>query len=268
MRGQVATGWFVLTLPAIAIAYPGGTPDFQTNVAPFCAGCHSSRSEEALAGTGEAALKQLAERKHMAVILEGKKGYESLTPSDREALAEQIRALDEASTVSVIVPKEVMAGSTFQVTVNVTGGGGPVVGVALVDRDHRWHARPASAVGWQIAAPPSIVGPDGQPQTTWLERRPADRDRNLSFVNITGIASDPAAGTWSSAKVVFSLRAPDRPGNYPLAAAYLYGTEKSTILGYTTNSMGRKSVRGGFTGGSGRVMFSPLSQVRVTAAQR
>ena len=39
-----------LAAPWVAGAYPGGTPDFQTDVAPFCAACHSSRSEEALAG--------------------------------------------------------------------------------------------------------------------------------------------------------------------------------------------------------------------------
>ena len=41
-----------------ASAYPGGTPSFQTDVAPFCAGCHSSRDAAALAGTGERATKE------------------------------------------------------------------------------------------------------------------------------------------------------------------------------------------------------------------
>ncbi len=67
----------VLAAPLVSSAYPGGTPDFQTNVAPFCAGCHSSRSLEVL--DGEVAGKQLAERKHIALILEGKKGYEALS---------------------------------------------------------------------------------------------------------------------------------------------------------------------------------------------
>jgi hypothetical protein len=63
--------------------------------------------------------------------------------------------------------------------------------------------------------------------------------------------------------VVFTLRAPDRPGSYPLAAAYLYGTEKSTVLGYTTNAMGFKEPRGGLAGHSGRVLFSDLLQIEV-----
>ena len=63
--------------------------------------------------------------------------------------------------------------------------------------------------------------------------------------------------------MIFTLRAPDRPGSYPLAASYWYGTEKSTLLGYTENAVGWKEVRGGFTGGSGRVMFTPLQQIQV-----
>ena len=38
-----------------AIAYPGGTPVYQTDAAPFCASCHSSRSADALAGATSAA---------------------------------------------------------------------------------------------------------------------------------------------------------------------------------------------------------------------
>ena len=65
------------------------------------------------------------------------------------------------------------------------------------------------------------------------------------------------------AEVVFTLRAPAAPGTYPLAAAYWYGTEKATLLGYTTNALGQKEVRGGVAGGSGRVMFSKLQQIQV-----
>ena len=93
-----------LVAPAGAIAYPGGTPDFQTDAAPYCAGCHSSRSAEALAGAGDRAAKEVAESKHLAVVLSGQKGYASLTEIDRHALAEQIRALDEASTVTLAAP--------------------------------------------------------------------------------------------------------------------------------------------------------------------
>lgn len=256
----------VLALAGAAAAYPGGTPSFQSDVAPFCAGCHSSRDPAALAGAGERAAKEVAEQKHIAVILSGQQGYEALSEPDRKTLVDQIRALDAASTVEIKAPAQVKAGEVFQVQVRVTGGAGPVVGVGLVDRDHRWYARPAASAGWQIAAPPEISA-GGKPRMEWLERRPAEYGRNLSFVNVPGIQSDAAAQKWASAEVVFTLRAPAAPGSYPLAAAYWYGTEKSTLLGYTTNSLGQKEVRGGLAGGSGRVVFTKLQQIKVQAAQ-
>ncbi len=252
-----------LVAPAVAGAYPGGTPDFQTDAAPYCAACHSSRNTDELAGTGARAAKEIAENKHLAVVLSGQKGYTSLTEIDRHALAEQIRALDEASTVTLAAPASLQPGQTFDVRVDVTGGAGPVVGIALVDRDHRWYARPAASAGWHVIAPPKITGPDGQLQTEWLARRPAEFDRNVSYVNVEKIASDASTKTWSKASVVFTLRAPERPGVYPLAAVYLYGTEKSTVLGYTTSPAGYKEPRGGFTGGSGRVLFTPVQSIKV-----
>lgn len=250
-------------LPLAAAAYPGGTPDYQTDVAPFCSSCHSSRTADELAGAGERAEKEVAERKHIAVILSGQKGYADLSEADRQTLAAQIRALDAASTVSLKSPSSVKPGETFQVQVSVTGGAGPVVGVGLVDRAHRWYARPAASAGWTVVAPPEITGSDGKPRMDWLDKRPASLGRNLSFVNVPGIKSDSAKGIWDSAEVVFTLRAPDRPGSYPLAASYWYGTEKSTLLGYTENALGRKEVRGGVTGASGRVMFSKVHQITV-----
>ncbi len=260
--------WLLLAAAAFlaplgASAYPGGTPDFQTDAAPYCAGCHSSRSVDALAGSGDRAAKEVAESKHLAVVLSGQKGYASLTEIDRRALADQIRALDAASTVTLAAPPSLQPGQTFDVRVDVTGGAGPVVGVALVDRDQRWYARPAASAGWRVIAPPKITGPDGQLQTEWLDRRPAEFDRNISFVNIAKIASDASTRSWSKASVVFTLRAPERPGAYPLAAVYLYGTEKSTVLGYTTSPIGYKEPRGGFTGGSGRVLFTPVQTIKV-----
>ena len=47
----VALAAWVLSvaLSGVAVAYPGGTPYYQTDVSPYCAGCHSSISEDALA---------------------------------------------------------------------------------------------------------------------------------------------------------------------------------------------------------------------------
>jgi hypothetical protein len=264
-KGILAIGGMLLAcaLPAAVAAYPGGTPSFQTDAAPYCAGCHSSRDAEALAGAGERADKEVAERKHIAVILAGEHGYASLSESDRQTLAAQIRALDAASSVSLKAPAAVKPGDTFQVQVSVTGGAGPVVGVALVDRAHRWYARPAASAGWAVVAPPEILGADGKPRPEWLEKRPEAAGRNISFVNVPGIESNSATGRWDSAEVLFTLRAPDRPGTYPLAAAFFYGTEKSTLLGYTENAVGVKEVRGGLGGGSGRVMFTGVQAIVV-----
>jgi len=250
-------------LPLVASAYPGGTPSYQTDVAPFCAACHSSRSVDALAGAGDRAEQEVAESKHIAVILSGQQGYRSLSEPDRLRLAVQIRALDAASTVTLSAASTVEPGQAFQVRVNVTGGAGPVVGVALVDSAHRWYARPAASAGWSVVAPPAITGSDGKPRTDWLEQRPESAGRNLSFVNVTGIASDAVSSRWDAAQVIFTLRAPDRPGSYPLAAAYFYGTEKATLLGYTTDAKGRKQVRGGLSGGSGRLLFTPVQMIQV-----
>jgi hypothetical protein len=249
--------------PLGAAAYPGGTPNYQTDVGPFCASCHSSRAVEALAWVGERAENEVAERKHIAGILAGEKGYASLSEADRQNLAGQIRALDVASSVSLTTPDTVKVAQTFEVTVSLTGGAGPSVGVALVDANHRWYARPAAAAGWAVVAPPQIIGPDGQPQFDWLAKRPESMGRNLSFVNVTGISSNSAAQQWASARVTFTLRAPDRPGSYPLTAVYLYGTEKSSLLGYTTDAAGSKEVRGGLGGGSGRVLFTPVKKISV-----
>jgi hypothetical protein len=242
-------------LVGVAGAYPGGTPSYQTDVAPFCAGCHSSRSVDMLEGSPDRAAKETSERKHIAVVLSGQKGYSSLSEPDRLALAEQIRALDAASTVALAAPARVTTGQTFEVRISV---------ISLVDRPHRWYARPAASAGWQIAAPPKITGPDGAAQHEWLARRPDADGHNVSYVNVTDISSDPAAGKWGSASVVFTLRAPMLPGKYPLAAAYLYGTEKSSILGYTTNALGWKEPRGGMGGPSGRVLFTELYAIEVS----
>ena len=253
----------VLLLAGGASAYPGGTPDFQTDVAPFCASCHSSRSAEALAGTGERATKEVAENKHVALIRAGERGYKALSAEDRETLAGHVQALDAASTIKISALPSVAPGDELTVKVQVTGGAGPVVGVALVDRAHRWHARPAGAAGWQVAGAPQILGQDFQEQTEWLAKRGAGAAQNLSYVNVTGIRSDAAAGEWGRAEVVWKLRAPATPGAYPLTAVYWYGTEKASPLGVTEDPIRGKLLRGGFGGGSGRVLFSETLTLQV-----
>ena len=73
--------------------------------------------------------------------------------------------------------------------------------------------------------------------------------RRLTFVNITGVESNAAAGQYTKSKVVFRLQAPEKPGEYPLVGAYFYGTEKATTLGRTVHPLtGTEEPLGGFEG--------------------
>jgi hypothetical protein len=252
-----------LCAPGLASAYPGGTPDFQTDVLPYCAACHSSIDEAALAGAGDRARKEVSDQKHIPSIEAGEKGYANLNEQDRATLVTHIRAVDANSKISLEFPPQVAAGENFQVTVKLTGGAGPVVGVALVDRPHRWFARSAVAAGWQVVGAPTVIGPNGAPQTQWLNRRPERYERNITYVNVTGVSSDAVAGAWSKSKVIFTLRAPDKPGDYPLVGTYFYGTEKASPLGYEDHPIYGKLVRGTYQGKSGRVRFTPRHVITV-----
>ena len=97
----------VLGIASLAQAYPGGTPTYQTDVAPYCAGCHSSINEQALAGAGDRATKEVADNKHLASIAAGRGAYEELSEADRQRLIELIRAVDANSTVTVQFPPQV-----------------------------------------------------------------------------------------------------------------------------------------------------------------
>ena len=266
--GTLAAALF--SAPQFAAAYPGGTPDFQTDAAPFCAACHSSTSVEALDGAGPRAEKEVAAQKHLAPILQGEGSYEKLSEADRALLVQQIEALDANSGIELVdYPPQVDPGATFTVTAQVTGGAGPVVGVGLVDRAHRWYARPASAIGWEVVGAPTIIGPDGRPQRDWLDARPERFGRAITFVNVTGIESDAVVGKWSKAKVVFNLRAPSRVGDYPLVGVYLYGTETATKLGSAVHPIYQtKQPLGGYGGKSGRVAFTAPAIISVKPAAK
>jgi hypothetical protein len=257
--------WVVsVALSGVAVAYPGGTPEYQTDVSPYCAGCHSSIGEEDLAGAGPRAQMELVANKHLAPIQKGEGPYAKLSEADRATLVQHIQAVDANSKIELVdYPPQVQAGEVFNVTVVVTGGSGPVVGVALVDRAHRWFAKPASTRGWTVVGAPTVIGPDGQPQTEWLGRRPERLGRGLTFVNISGVESDALAGKYTRSKVIFRLQAPDKPGDYPLVATYFYGTEKSTPLGTTTHPVYGKGSLGGYNGKSGRVKFGEAQVISV-----
>ena len=264
MRTALLT--LALVAPALsAAAYPGGTPTFVTDVAPFCAGCHSSVSADQLQGVPPKRVQaELAAQKHLAKIrLPGADGpYTKLSEDQRAELIAGIEALDAASSVRVVAPDKVAPGAIFEVTVEARGGGGPAIGLALVDSDQRWQARPAASAGWRVLDAPKVIGPDGSPQTDFTDRRNPALAPGISYVNVYGIASDPAAGSFATASVTYRLRAPSEPGAYPLAAAFLYGTEKASPHGGVETIRGVVPV-GGFTANSGRVRFSDVVQVRV-----
>jgi hypothetical protein len=244
--------------------YPGGTPDFQTDVMPFCAACHSSTQESDLALTsGDRATKELAPNKHHAAILAGDKAYGELSKADRAKLVELLNAVDANSKIDLEFPPQVAPGETFQVTLRLTGGAGPVVATGLVDRPHRWFARPASTVGWTIVGAPTVIGPDGSPQNDWLGRRPERYGRNITFVNVTGWKSDATTGSWASGKVIFTLKAPEQPGDYPLVGFFLYGTEKAIPLSTRSDPMYGEQPLGGYAGKSGRVRFTESQVITV-----
>jgi hypothetical protein len=262
---RAAWGLGLLVAAGAATAYPGGTPDFQTDVAPYCAGCHSSTADTDLEGLGDRAMAELPLNKHYAAIRQGTGPYAEVAEPDRAKLIELLAAVDRNSTIVLEIPAQVEVGETFQVTVKVTGGAGPSVAVGLVDRAHRFFARPASALGWTVVGAPTIIGPKG-PQTSWLERRPERVGREISFVNVEGVHSSAEADKWSRAKIIFTLKAPAEVGDYPLVGAYFYGTETGTSLSTKMHpDLGPRPL-GGYSGQSGRIKFSEPVVIRVKQA--
>jgi hypothetical protein len=247
---------------AQALGYPGGTPDFQTDVAPYCAACHSSTAEDDLAGMGERAIAELAVNKHFEAIRTGAGKYAALSEPDRAKLIELLSAVDRNSTIALEFPAQVAPGESFQVTVKVTGGAGPAVGVGLVDRSHRFYARPASALGWEVVGAPTIVGPKG-PQSDWIERRPEREGRNITFVNVEGVNSSADEDKWYRAKIIFTLKAPMLVGDYPLVGTYYYGTETGAALSTKMHPELGAQPLGGAHGKSGRVKFSEPAVISV-----
>lgn len=270
LKQRLPAGVFaaLLALPLGASAYPGGTPGFVTDVAPYCASCHSSVSDAQLAGAPpERAKAELSANKHIAKIRTPQEGspYAELTDAQRAELIAGVEAIEKASVVELRTPAKVQAGSVFEVTVVATGGGGPVVGLALVDADQRWQARPAPSAGWHVVDTPKVVGPDGKEQSKFTDGRNKDLAPGIAYVNVYGVAADPVKGQYSTVSMTVRLRAPGTPGKFPLAAAFLYGTEKGSPHGAVETIRG-KVPRGGFTANSGRVAFSEVVQVEVEAA--
>ena len=263
--GMLALCAGLLVPAARALAYPGGTPSFVTDVAPYCASCHSSTSEDQLAGAPAARVSaELVANKHIAKIQSAGEGspYNGLRAEQRAALIAGIQKIDAATKIALVAPASVKAGELIDVVVEVTGGSAPVLGIALVDSNQRWQSSPATSVGWQVIAMPVVTGPDGKPQTKFTDARNPTLHAGVTYVNVDGITADLAAGKYSTVKVAWKLRAPPTAGSVPLAAVLLYGTELSSPNGAVETPMG-KNPAGGFTGSSGRVKFSDVRTIAV-----
>lgn len=255
----------VLGLATSAHAYPGGTPYYVTDVAPFCASCHSSVSADQFSGVPPQRVQaELADGKHLSKIRAATEGspYAKLSDAQRGELIADVQKIDAASSVKVAAPTSLKAGQVFEVTITAVGGGGPVVGIALVDSNQRWQARPASAAGFHVLDTPKVLGSDGQPQTRFTDARDPALSPGVTYVNVYDVVSSPGQGKFPTVSVTYQLRAPAVPGSYGLGAAFLYGTEKGARNGAVETLRGVQPV-GGFTGNGGRVLFSEIVALEV-----
>lgn len=260
-RRVLASGLTLVSLTALAgqlSAFPGGTPRVVTNMNTQCAGCHSSADANQLRDQSpDAAANMVRENRHYRALETGDRNYAKLSPEDRQKLLSAVRAVDAASKVELAVSATKLKPSgSFSVTVTTVGGAGPVVGVMLTDCDLRASSSPVQVNGFVITGEPLVVGPDGKPQTAFLDGRAKELGRNINFVNIQGVQGDADANKWSTCKVTWTLTAPAKPGTYTLSAAYLFGTEKASPLGRVEEPSGRIVPAGGGGGGSGRILFA------------
>ncbi len=250
-----------------AYAFPGGGPGFGflpvTDATPSCAGCHSNAKPEYMRDVPPEfplnATNQLIENKHYSAIEKGEAAYKLFSRADRQALLKQVQLVDQNSSVSIKAPKKVGRGKQIKVEVSANGGIGPGSGVMLVDTDLKMQARPVQGNGWLIVGAPEVIGPDGKPQTFWVDKRFSGLAKNVNFV-VVGGGADVDKGSYPSWKVTYTLQAPTEPGKYTLAAAFLYGTEEANehkVEGKWTLPPG------GLTGPSGRILFSEVLEVEV-----
>ena len=264
--GRVLVGWLALglglVLASAASGHPGGIPVGKTSAGIYCAHCHASTAESDLEGTGEKAKSELPENKHFPAILAGIGIYGKLVEAERAGLVELLAAVDRNSTIKLEAPAEVTAGATFEVKLGLTGGAGPTVAVGLVDRSHRLRGRPVWTQGFEVLGLPKVVGGKLRPLPV-----SAAKARVPNLLDIEGISSSAEADRWAKVQVVFTLKAPMKPGDYPLFGAYLYGTEKAVKpLRRTDDSRFPPYPLGGETAASGRVKFSLKHVLRVKAA--
>jgi hypothetical protein len=222
-----------------ALAYPGGTPHYVTDLVPACASCHSVAD----AGTmpempPERAAAEVAANKHLGAIRAGAfPMYAELDENARQKLVAEVEAVDAGARVELTAGASAAPGATVEVRVAYAGGNGPVVGVMLVDRPLRYQARPVQAGGWLVQGVEARTA-RGKDATEWFSHRHGGADPTLNFVLLP--APTPAKkGAAPSGRVTWRLRAPAVAGTYPLTAVFLYGTENTDRAGFFQRPSGR-----------------------------
>jgi hypothetical protein len=248
--------WLAM-LSSLADGFSGGPRVSTSELVPSCAYCHAMPKVEYAPERGAAATNQLIDNKHYKDLEAGSTTY-SLIPADkRKALLEQVKWVDQNSSISLKAPTSAQPGQTIEVTVEAKGGIGPNVGISLGDVPLRYLARSVAFDGWYIVDAPKVIGPDGKEQTWWLDQR-ANQKKNVSFVLVQAKA-DVEKKTLPTTKITWKLRAPADPGTYTMTAGFLYGTEEPDEL----KSGKLERAPGGLDGSSGRVLFSEPVTVTV-----
>src|SRR5438132_3459890 len=247
----------------VVFGYSGGPVRNVTDLAPTCAGCHSSFTKDQLRNEAEAfANSQIKENKHYKAIEDGTGPYKEMSPADRQKLLADVKLMDENAAIALSAPTNLRPGQEVQVTVSVKGGSG-VVGVFLVDTDLRFQARPLQGDGWVIAVAPKVWGSDGQEQTKWVDGRAPGLRKNLNSALIFDQKSDLAAKKFAEGKVVWTVKAPQEAGTYTISAAFHFGSERAASVGPVTTPTGQVFPRGGPAGPSARVIFAKPVTVTV-----
>ncbi|MGH7323164.1 MAG: hypothetical protein ACREJ9_00770 [Candidatus Rokuibacteriota bacterium] len=265
-RFASALGLLAILLPIatpVAHGYAGGPLRNVTDLAPTCAGCHSSFSKDQLRAEPEAfANAQVKENKHYKAIEDGTGPYQPMSPADRHKLLADVKLMDELASVTLSAPSSLRPGQEAQITVTVKGGQG-VVGVFLLDTDLRFQARPIQGDGWMITGPPKVWGGDGQEQTKWVDGRASGLKKNLNSAIIFDQKTDLAARKLAEGRIVWTVKAPQEPGTYAISAAFHYGAERASSVGTVTTPTGAVLPRGGPGGPSARIMFAKPVSVTV-----
>ncbi|MEK6531757.1 MAG: hypothetical protein AABZ23_04600 [Deltaproteobacteria bacterium] len=110
--------------------------------------------------------------------------YIELSDKEKEKIINIARLIDSKSSIALSAPMVVKAGGELKVFLKAKGGNGPVIGAMLVDKALRFQSRPVSSDGWEIMGEPEVLGQDGKPQKTWLDKRIKGLGKNLNFIMV------------------------------------------------------------------------------------